>query len=139
MNIQNERNVYVTVAKSIKLEKRKLERKKLFFQLRFSSFNYVRVWKQVHGFLSLWVLKIQENMFTYQRWWDSSNVLTAQLCTLHKDCNNFLKIIKVSHIIDSFHCFIKLLCLIAGEFGLNFHYLLLNNLHWDWDSIELMS
>lgn len=41
------------------------------------------------------------------------------------------KIIKVSHIIDSFHCFIKLLCLIAGGFELNFHYLLLNNLHWD--------
>lgn len=38
------------------------------------------------------------------------------------------KIIKISILIDPFHCLIKLLCLIAEEFELSFHYPLLNNL-----------
>lgn len=87
----------------------------------------------------LMVLRIWENMFTYQRWWDSSQINHSIYVDCIKVVTIFCKIIKISNIIDSFHCFMKLLCLILGEFGLNFHYLLLNNLHWDRDSIELMS
>lgn len=41
------------------------------------------------------------------------------------------KIVEVSNIVDPFRCFIKLLCLSVVELGLNFYYLLLNNLYWD--------
>lgn len=123
------------MVKSRKLDNIKLKGKKIFSQVRFSCFTmYLNVCSMI--FES--VLKACLSSQNARKRVHLSEVMRFESCIYQLRCVNCIKvmkisckIIKVSHIIDSFHCFIKLLCLMAGGFGLNFHYLLLNNLHWD--------